>query len=160
MTLHSLGHLYSGWGLYQERLVEAIVKLEASQLVLRSAPHTWSVGMIAAHIIAARVWWFHARMGEGSTDLAPMEHWDSVAQPARSAEELVNGLERTWQMIQGALAKWTPADLEQIFPARSEDRTVRTRQWIVWHVLEHDIHHGGEISSVLGAHGLSAVALE
>ena len=33
------------------------------------------------------------------------------------------------------------------------DRTV-TRGWVVWHVLEHDVHHGGEISQILGSHDL------
>ena len=31
-----------------------------------------------------------------------------------------------------------------------------SRAWIVWHVLEHDLHHGGEISHTLGMHGLQA----
>jgi uncharacterized damage-inducible protein DinB len=26
---------------------------------------------------------------------------------------------------------------------------------VVWHVMEHDIHHGGEISQILGSNGLS-----
>ncbi len=93
-------------------------------------------------------------------------------------------------MIQNALAHLTPADLEQVFPHPDEavllrhaklvepalqqfaqawldaahlaggDRPARSRQWIIWHVLEHDIHHGGELSSILGAHGLAAVDLE
>jgi uncharacterized damage-inducible protein DinB len=52
--------------------------------------------------------------------------------------------------------------LEQVIPIRSwngEERPQRSRQWIIWHVLEHDIHHGGELSSILGAHGLAAVDL-
>jgi uncharacterized damage-inducible protein DinB len=30
------------------------------------------------------------------------------------------------------------------------------RGWIVWHVIEHDLHHGGEVSFTLGMHGLAA----
>jgi uncharacterized damage-inducible protein DinB len=53
------------------------------------------------------------------------------------------------------------ADLEQVFPhPDGGDRPARSRQWMIWHVLEHDIHHGGELSSILGAHGLAAVDLE
>jgi uncharacterized damage-inducible protein DinB len=80
--------------------------------------------------------------------------------PVRSAAELVDGLERTWQMIQDALACWTAADLEQVFPhPNGEESLARSRQYIIWHVLEHDIHHGGEISSILGAYRLAAVDL-
>jgi uncharacterized damage-inducible protein DinB len=31
-----------------------------------------------------------------------------------------------------------------------------TRGWVIWHVIEHDIHHGGEIAYSLGMHGLTA----
>lgn len=162
----SLSLFYKGWDVYQQRLVAAIAPLTSEQLALRSSPQNWSVGMIATHIVATRVWWFHTRMGEGSADLAPLELWDRWEEseeplPLRSAAELVAGLERTWQMIQDALARWTPTDLEQVFPhPYNEESPARSRQWIIWHVLEHDIHHGGELSSILGAHGLAAVDLD
>jgi uncharacterized damage-inducible protein DinB len=155
----SLAPFYQGWDSHQQHLVQALAPLTNEDLAYSVIPR-WSVGRIAAHICAARIWWFHVRMGEGSMELAPMEHWDGAAQPARSAEELVNGLERSWHIIESALARWTPADLEHVFPARSNDPTERTRQWIIWHVMEHDIHHGGEISCILGMYGLPPVELE
>ena|SRR5436305_11487910 len=30
----------------------------------------WSIGIIAARLVAIRVWWFHTRIGEGSADVA------------------------------------------------------------------------------------------
>jgi len=162
MTEHqlSLAPFYAGWDVYQQRLVTAIAPLTAEQLALRSSPQNWSVGMLVTHIVSTRVWWFHTRMGEGSADLAPLALWDeNEEEPLRPTAELVVGLERTWQMIQDALARWTPADLEQVFPPYGEGSFARSRQYIIWHVLEHDIHHGGELSSILGAHGLPAVDL-
>jgi uncharacterized damage-inducible protein DinB len=155
----SLAPFYRGWGNHQQHLIQALTLLTSEHLAYSAIPG-WPVGRIAAHIIAARVWWFHVRMGEGNAELAPLEHWDGAGQPARRAEELVNGLERTWQMVESALARWTPADLEHVFPARSDDPIARTRQWIIWHVLEHDLFHSGELSCILGAHGLAGVALE
>ena len=156
----SLTPFYKGWDNYQQRLVEAIAPLTLEQLALRSSPQNWSVGMLVSHIVATRVWWFHTRMGEGSADLTPLELWDeNEGEPLRPAIELVGGLERTWQMIQDALDHWTSADLEQIFPPHGEGTVARSRQYIIWHVIEHDIHHGGELSSILGAQGLAAVDL-
>src|SRR5437660_3533233 len=169
MTEHqlSLSPFYAGWDVYQQHLVAAIAPLTSEQLALRSSPQNWSVGMLVAHIVSARAWWFHTRMGEGNADLAPLATWDDWDEneevPLRPAAELVVGLENTWQMIQDTLARWTPADLEHVFPAYSEDKgdsPARSRQWIIWHVVEHDIHHGGELSSILGAHGLAAVDLD
>jgi uncharacterized damage-inducible protein DinB len=52
------------------------------------------------------------------------------------------------------LARWSPADMRQTFG--SEEDGEASRAWAVWHVLEHDLHHGGEISLTLGMHGIDA----
>ena len=68
---HSSWNFYKGWEVYQEQLTKAIAPLSPDQLALQAAPHLRSIGAIAAHIISARVWWFHNIMGEGSVELAP-----------------------------------------------------------------------------------------
>src|SRR5215471_14973492 len=110
--------------------------------------------------------------------------------PCHPAAELVAGLEKTWQMIEKTLARLTPADLEQVFPPLDDAERVRhaklvepalqsyawmwvdaarqakvvrpavSLQRIIWGVLEHDIHHGSEISTTLGVHGLPVVELD
>ena len=158
----SLATFYKGWDAYQQLLVTAVTPLTSEQLALRPALHMWSAGMLAAHIVATRVWWFHMWMGVGNADLVPLAVWDEEGAPALSASELVTGLESTWRMIQDALTSWTPADLEQTFQRpgdQSATREQRSRQWIIWHLLEHDLHHGGELSLLLGMHGLPALDL-
>ena len=73
--------------------------LAAEQLALRAAPNLRSVGMIAAHIVGARVRWFHRLMGEGSVDIHLLGTWDRPEAPIRSSTELVQGLEESWQLI-------------------------------------------------------------
>ena len=162
-----LATFYKGWDAYQRSLVKVIAPLSAEQLALPAAAHHWTIGMVAQHMVANRVWWFQVWMGEGSPDLAPIAHWDpadEVEQPALAAAELVAGLEATWRMIQDALARWTAANLGQVFPPpaalRDDERenfSPCTRQWILWHVLEHEIHHGGELSAALGGYGLPGI---
>ena len=149
----TLAAFYKGWDDYQEHLIKAIAPLSPDQLALQVAPQLRSIGEIAAHIISARVWWFHNIMGEGSADIASMVSWDDDGAPSRTATELVSGLESTWLMIQNALERLTPADLEQRFQRRE---TTVSRQWIIWHIIEHDLHHGGELSYSLGMHELAA----
>lgn len=158
---------YKGWETYQRNLVEVIAPLTSEQLALPAASHQWTIGMVAQHMVANRVWWFQVWMGEGSPDLAPIAHWDPadpVEQPALEAAELVAGLKSTWDMIAGALARWTPADLGHVFSppaALSEEERSNfgelTRQWMIWHVLEHEIHHGGELSLALGGYDLPGI---
>jgi len=158
---------YSGWHSFQRNLIKVIAPLTPEQLALRATPHHWTIGMVAQHIIANRVWWFQVWMGEGSPELAPIAHWDpqdKEYQSVNESAELVAGFENTWHMIQDALARWTPSDLGHTFPppaALSEEEKSMfgelTRQWIIWHVLEHEILHGGELSLALGTYGLTTI---
>jgi uncharacterized damage-inducible protein DinB len=158
---------YQGWKTYQHNLVETIAPLSSEQLASPVAPHHWTIGMVAQHMLADRVWWFQGWMGEGSPALAPIAHWnpgDEEEQPAHDAAELVAAFESTWQMIEDALARWVPTDLGYVVPQPAflseGERKVfvnLTRQWIIWHVLEHEIHHGGELSLALGGLGLPGV---
>jgi uncharacterized damage-inducible protein DinB len=157
----SLLPFYKGWDSYQELLIKAIEPLSLDQLSLRTAPQLRSIGENAAHIIGARAGWLHYVLKEGGEDLVSLGTWDDPGQPARSAAELMSGLETTWQVIQNALQRWTIADLEEIFHDIDEngEEKALTRQWVIWHLIEHDVHHGGEISFTLGMHGLAAIDL-
>lgn len=149
---------YKGWEDHQRRLIHAIAPLSSEQLALRAAPHLRSVGVIAAHIIASRVAQFHRILGEGSADIAPLVRWDDDDQPMRTAAELVSGLELTWQLMQTAIARWTPADLmETIHWQWRGQAYTYSRPSLIWSALKHDIHHGGELSLTLGIHGLAAL---
>jgi uncharacterized damage-inducible protein DinB len=164
-ALLPLSIYYKGWDVYQQKLVSTIAPLTPEQLDLRTAPHMWSVGFLATHVIVARIGWFHYWMGVGSADLESMAGWDEDGEPLRNAAELVTGLNVTWQMISDALAGWTAADLDPIFtdpfprPGTENNPRKRNRQWIIWHVLEHDLYHGGEISQALGTHNVTGMNL-
>ncbi|MCL5999039.1 MAG: DinB family protein [Chloroflexi bacterium] len=146
-----------GWHDYQVLLVKALAPLAAEQLALRAAPSLRSIGENATHMIGARARWFNGLMGEGDAAFAAMGTWDRKGMPVRSAAELVQGLQDTWQVMQAALARWTPDDLQHLYEGKYGDEPYSlSRGWVIWHLIEHDLHHGGEISLTLGIHGLTA----
>lgn len=150
---------YKGWDAYQVLLIKAITPLTSDQLSLRVAPHLRSVSEIVAHIISGRVSNFLV-LGAAGTALAPLESWDVDGAPPRSAAELVGGLDATWEMIQTALVRWKPADLEEVFEDVNNGEVSRfTRQSIIWSTIKHDLHHSGEVSLTLGAHHLKGLDL-
>lgn len=158
-THNVTGAIYDGWRTYQRLLTEAIAPLQADQLELRAAPHLRSVGDNARHIIGARARWFSG-MGEGGERFEALGQWDRPGEPARSAQELVQGLEETWQGMHEAIGRWTEAEWQETWPGEyDDDPDTFTRQWVIWHLIEHDVHHGGEISLTLGVHGIEALAL-
>ena len=153
----SLTAIYQGWQAYQTLLIAALRPLSSEQLTLRLVPTLRSIGENTAHIIGARAGWFYNLMGEGGEAFADMDTWDRSDAPSRSAAELVSGLEATWQGMHQAIARWSPADWQHTYPGKHPgDPAILTRQWVIWHLIEHDLHHGGEISLTLGAHGLKA----
>jgi uncharacterized damage-inducible protein DinB len=152
--------IFAGWHAYQIALIKALAPLESEKLALRAAPRLRSVGAIAAHIIGARARWFYLLMDEGGDEFAALGRWDRRGARARSAEELVRGLEATWNGMQEAIARWSADDWKQAWPGEDESEPeIITRQWVIWHLIEHDLHHGGEISIILGVHGLAALGL-
>jgi hypothetical protein len=60
------------------------------------------------------------------------------------------------QMIESALRRWTATDLAQTFPLTYQGTTYALpRQWILWRILSHDLHHGGELAVTLGMQGIA-----
>ncbi len=168
---HTVGELepsvaayYTGWGNYNRLLVGAVAPLDDAQLRLQAAPHLWSVRMLVNHIVGARAWWFHAWMGEGGPEFDAMEDFDEGEESERrTAAEIVEALEATWSLVDSCLKRWSAADLDVRFqrpvPNPAGERPWRDRRFIVWHVAEHDLHHGGELSFTLGMHGVPAIDL-
>src|SRR5215469_5509773 len=119
----TLTPFYQGWDTYQVVLVEAIAPLSEEQLALCAAPSLRPVWLLAAHIIGSRVSSFQDSMGEGDPALAPLESWDADDAPPRTADELVQGLEATWQLIRACLDRWTPANLADTFVEEQDGQT-------------------------------------
>ena len=154
----SLTTLRTYWEDYQQRLISTIKPLSSEQLALPVASHQ-TIGELLGHLIGARFWWFHRWMGE--VEPPELIKWGSD-EDMRNASSLVNAFAVTWRMISPALSRWTAADLQHLVPPLASvaaEESAHTREWIIWHVLEHEIHHGGELSLALGGHGLQGIEI-
>ena len=147
---------YAGWEEYQRLLVGAVAPLSDAQLQLTIASDLRSIGMLATHLVRTRAAWLHDVLGEGGPEVAAIAAWDDNAGAAPPADKLVRGLEVTFAAWKDCLQRWTPRDLDAIFYDGSDEVA---RGWVIWHVIEHDLHHGGELSYSLGALGLAGLTL-
>jgi uncharacterized damage-inducible protein DinB len=147
---------YEGWPRHNYLLVSAIAPRTPGELALRPDPLPNQVWQIAAHIATNRVFWFHDVLHEGDDDIKRFQDWEDLPDRPREASELVTALNETMTFVTGCLDRWTPEMLDEPFERRRRNGMVvtHTRRWVTWHLLEHDIHHGGEISIILGMHGL------
>jgi len=170
--MNNLSDVLDGWNGYQTSLVNAISPLTREQLIWKPAPHLRSLGDLARHISLGRVTWFARMDAPGSADLIKrIDLWEAdsdgnkdIVEDAiaitEDAHELVRWLELTWQMINETLTTWKVFDLEQTYQHTWNGKTYSvSRQWTLWRILSHDIHHGGELSLMLGLQGIEAFEL-
>lgn len=156
----TLTTFYTFWKEYQNHIKKALTPLTSEQLEVRAAPHLRSIGEYVMHMVACRAYWFIVFLDENAgSEMAVYADWNEAAlklgAPTPSAAELVQGLDRTWQFMEDCLARWSPDEMRQTFPDEWDGKPVDvSRAWVVWHVIEHDLHHGGELSLTLGMHGL------
>ena len=142
--------IIQGWQEYQDRLIDTVRPLTDAQLAMSATTDLRTVGEIATHIVTARAGWFTYDLKEGDNAVAVIAQW----QPPRTAAELVQGLTVTWRKMQDALARWTPAELVAPLILEGFESHPVSRTWVIWHLLEHDLHHGGELAFLLGMNGV------
>ncbi|MFO7682926.1 MAG: DinB family protein [Chloroflexota bacterium] len=159
-TGSTLAVIYENWRSYQEKLRDAIAPLTDEQLMLQPAAHMWTLGQIVQHIISVREGWFCVTLQDDDTSLNEYISWGQRDSPARSAAELARGLDDTWAFIEARLHRWTPDDCAKTFPDEWDGQVYEvSRSWVIYHVMEHDLHHGGEVSLILGMNGLPTLNL-
>jgi uncharacterized damage-inducible protein DinB len=158
---HSLMSVYAGWDSYQTSLVHTVAPLSPDQLRYRPAPQLRSVGEIASHIGLGRIDWFQRMDAPGSAALASQAAaLPSQASIAENPAEVLAWLEKSWQMIEQTLTTWTVADLARTYlhPYRGKTYAI-SRQWTIWRIMAHDLHHGGELAMLLGIQGVAVPEL-
>ena len=167
-----LSTVFDGWGGYQTSLVHAIEPLSADQLAWKPSESLRSIGEISRHIAMGRVNWFLRMKAPGSEVLAAkIAAWDFDPHGNRYIREtditihrdagaLAGWLNNTWDMVDQTLQAWTVEDLAVSYRhVWRRDVYEVSRQWTVWRVMAHDIHHGGQIARILAERGIDAFEL-
>lgn len=172
----SLFSVFEGWDGYQRSIIQAAAPLTLEQLAFRPASHLRSVGEVVRHIALAPVDWFQRMDAPGSRELAGrIQAWHEdrygnryvneeqaipIAGAADVAAELVHWLEASWQMIEQTLRTWTLEDLRQTYRHTWRGNTYAiSRQWTIWRIMAHTLHHGGELALMLGMQGIEIFEL-
>lgn len=152
--------IYENWRGYHEKLRDCVAPLTSEQLSLQPAPRMWPLEQIVQHIISVRAGWFSGTLQEDDEAMNEYMLYGQRDSPSRSAAELVRALDDTWAFIEARLQRWTPAECAMTFPDEADGQVYDvSRSWVIYHVMEHDLHHGGEVSLILGMNGLRTLEL-
>jgi uncharacterized damage-inducible protein DinB len=156
-----LWDVLAGWEGYQRSLVNAVRPLTAEQLAWRPAPHLRSVGELVGHIGQGRLTIFARIQSPRNAELASQTGGDNPQETLYgNADALARKLESSWGLIEAALKEWSVADLATTDRYSDNGQTYAlSRQWNIWLLLNHDLHHGGELALMLGIQGVPAPEL-
>lgn len=159
-TRSTIDVIYDNWRSYNGKLQDCIAPLTTEQILLQPASHMWPLGQVVQHIISVRAGWFSGTLQDTDKAMDEYMYWGQRDSPARSAAELVRGLDETWSFIDSRLQRWTPTDCAQTFPDEWDGQTYEvSRSWVIYHVMEHDLHHGSQVSLILGMNNLQGITL-
>lgn len=164
-TASSIAPFYEGWRLTNEALVAAIGHLSAEQLQLPVGTPSWPIWASASHVAGTRVFWLCSVFKAPGAETTPFGDptgfgWEDDLGHPRRADELVQALESSWRIVERCLTTWTPDTLTQeARRTREGEVRIHTRQSVLIRLITHDAYHCGEISLILGSHGLTEIDL-
>ena len=167
---------YDGWERLNREIMGVLSPLTAEQLALRPAtePEHWAIWQLASNMAGGRAYWFHSVIGEGEPAIREMFRvtqttvpdlplsdagWEDDENQPRTAAELVDAFEKTWELVADCLGRWTAADLEEVLPAGAGSHPTVKRGWVIWHLVEHELRHSTEIAVILRQNGLPTIEL-
>ncbi len=161
-----LTELYPDWPQHARRMRDAVVGLTTEQLALRAGPANDPIWALAAHAAGARVYWLCGVFGQPGAETTPFPDpasglgWEDEPGHPRSGEELAWALDSSWEVLRATLDRWTVDDLARTASRDLGSTTqVHSRASMLGRLSTHDAFHAGEISQLLGVHGLPTIDL-
>ncbi len=108
----------------------------------------WTAGRIMLHISSAANFWLHSGI---LSSINVYEAGKSTLEYYPTIKDIKSFLMEEHQRTLDLLQNFDPADWQT--PFRYPDGHDYQPSWIFWHVLEHEIHHRGELSLIMGLLG-------
>ncbi len=141
-----LSEMFSHWEQVRNDLLKTINKFTEEELTFVPYDGSWIIGQIMLHIADCEDNWLH---GVVRREFEPWIFYEFEFYPNKALilEQLYKAHSRTVKFLE--TLDENNLDDKYAIP-NGEEFTLR---WIIWHVLEHEIHHRGELSMALGLLG-------
>lgn len=146
----NLKTFFSHWEEIHEGTLNVLDGFIDAELSYTAYDGGWSVGQIALHIANAEEGWFRTI---ATKELAqwPSGHTTDNYPTKESIRDL---LKETHAKTMAYLNTLTSDDLDLVVQSEWGNFSL---QFIIWHVIEHEIHHRGELSLIAGILGREGV---
>jgi uncharacterized damage-inducible protein DinB len=142
--------LFGHWVVVRRDLLRALDQLADEQLDFVPREGLWSLGTVARHIANAEEGWFRYAITRELDVWPPRYSADACPTVASIKQLLAEVHARTEAYLETLAAEQLDEALQMPWGAEL------SRREIIWHVLEHEVHHRGEIFLMLGLMGMEA----
>jgi uncharacterized damage-inducible protein DinB len=139
----------------RQRTLEALAGMAASALDLRPDEGANTIGTLLYHIVAIELDWLYVEIleqpdyGAKVATLLPYEVRDAAGRLTPVyGESLANHLARLATSRQLLLDELRPLTTTELYRVRRFDPYDVTPEWVLYHLLEHEIGHRGEIGEL------------
>lgn len=141
-----LNQMFAHWEQVRDGLLATIDKFSEEELDYISFQSSWPAGQIMLHIADCEDNWLH---GVVRGEFEPWVFYDLKDYPTKKA--IRDLLEAAHRRTLAYLPTLDESNLSEKYATPSGRQYAFG--WIIWHVLEHEIHHRGELSLMLGILG-------
>lgn len=142
----NLDEYFSHWRQVRDDLLRLVDLFSEQELAFTPFDGSMSAGEIMLHIAEAEDGWLRYQV---TRELAAWPKYTLAGYPGRA--EIKDLLSEVYARTRAFLQDAPQSDLERAVQLPSGGEL--TLGWIFWHVLEHEIHHRGELSLILGLLG-------
>jgi uncharacterized damage-inducible protein DinB len=143
--------LFSHWDGVRDGLLATIEAFEESELDCVAFEGDRKAGNIMLHIADAEDGWLRYAVTQ------EIEEWPDTynLENYPDKQSIINLLTEVHARTSEYIANLNEPDLERRITAPWGDEF--SLLWIIWHIIEHEIHHRGELSLILGLLGREGV---
>jgi len=144
--------LFPYWGDNRALIIEAAGAFRDEDLDVRPAPDFRSIGDVLRHLITTEEYWWHGGIQGEPYARWRAADWDRLGDHEKDARRrqrfptvrsILEGLSVAHAPVERFLAELDAADLcEKRRSTWAQDNTLR---WMLWHLVEHDQHHRGQL---------------
>lgn len=144
-----LSDLFSNYFTVRAEMVEAVKDLTQQQLDWTPPNHPASIGKLLAHIAECEYGWITcvALKKEANPDFTRFEK-------ARTLPEILALLDQNHTEFTEYLNAEDIEDWDRIFYQLPESTEKVSKRWLVWHVVEHQARHRGQIFMLMRMQGI------
>ncbi len=149
LMVMKLGDIFSNYFMVRGQLVETVKGLSQDQLDWTALNHPNSIGSLLLHIAETECWWVSC-VALGRQDEVDEQKFSR----GRPLEEILESLDSQHREFTEYLNSEDIDDWDEVFYEVKEHDFKLSKRALVWHVVEHQARHRGQIFMLMRMQGL------